>query len=45
MVNYFLVAAYAITALTLGFYGWSLASRKARLRRELDRLTKKDSKT
>ena len=44
-MNSFLVSAYAITGLILGCYVWSLASRKARLRRELDRLTKKDSKT
>jgi CcmD family protein len=41
-VNYFLVSAYAVTGLAFGFFAWSLARRKARLRRELESLTKKD---
>ena len=42
VVNYFLVSAYAFAGLLFGFYVWSLARRKARLRRELESLTQKD---
>ena len=40
MGNPYLVAAYVFTIVLFGAYGWSIASRKARARRELEALAK-----
>jgi hypothetical protein len=38
MPNPFLLTGYLFTAALLGFYGWHLARRKARARREIEAL-------
>jgi hypothetical protein len=43
MGNPYLITAYVFTAVLFGCYGWSIASRKARARRELEALGRQDS--
>jgi hypothetical protein len=40
MGNPYLVTAYLFTIVLFGAYGWSIASRKARARREIETLGK-----
>ncbi len=40
MGNPYLITAYVFTIVLFGLYGWSIASRKARARREIEALRK-----
>jgi len=43
-MNYFLLSAYLFTGGLLGYYFWSVRSRKRDLQRELERLASEEKK-